>query len=233
MGLSESDFVKIKDVVADLFKNELLKLVLDKVEVMLSEKFEARIVQNADSIKRLKEAVKRNSATINTLNPDKYNFQKLQGDISDIRSAADMQEQALRNSNIRIFGIERHEGEIIRELVLKLFCDKIKVNIKDSDIQNCYRVSARNRTDNEPPAILVSFFTDVARLAVLKNRKQLKSTGINIKEDLTKFRRELLKAAVDKFSRKRAWCLNGNIYVKHNNVVHRLAKFEDLDKLSA
>lgn len=229
MGLSDSDFVKIKDVVAELFKNELLQLVLDKVEGMLSEKFEARIVQNTDSIKRLKEAVKRNSASINTLNAEKCNLQKLQDDISDIRSAADMQEQALRNCNIRIFGIKRHEGENIRELVLKLFNDKIKVNIKESDIQNCYRVSAKNSSDNEPPAILVRFSTDVARLAVMKNRKQLKSTGVNIKEDLTKFRRDLLKAAVDKFTRKKAWCLNGNVYVKHNNIVHRLVKFKDLD----
>lgn len=229
MGLSDSDFVKIKDVVAELFKNELLQLVLDKVEGMLSEKFEARIVQNADSIKRLKETVKRNCMSINTLNAEKCNLQKLQGDMGDIRNALDIQEQALRSCNVRVFGIKRHEGEDIREIVLKLFNDKIKVNIKETDIQNCYRVSAKNRSDNEPPAILVRFSTNVARSAVMKNRKQLKSTGVNVKEDLTKFRRDLLKAAVNKFTSKKAWCLNGNVYVKHNNVVHRLVKFNDLD----
>lgn len=98
-------------------------------------------------------------------------------------------------------------------------------------ISSCYRIVAKNSQSNRPPAVLVKFIDVNKRDSILKCRKELRSSKIFIKEDLTSDRLKLLSAAINKYTRQNAWCLHGHIYVKSDGVIHRLDDIESLERI--
>lgn len=114
--------------------------------------------------------------------------------------------------------------------MLNIFNNTLKINIVNSEIKKCHRIVSKTTRD-KPPAVLVRFSTDTAKVSVLRNRKFLKGGELQIKEDLTKMRLFLLDRAIRKFTYKDSWVLNGNIYVRFNKTVHRIYDESDLDKL--
>lgn len=188
--------------------------VADRVVQIITERFQSQFEEQRKTADLLQREI-----------------ESLKADNIKLMTTMDAHEQAARSSNIRILGVPKADNEDVRKRTLEIFTKKLKVNIKDSDIGRCYRVSAKNPVPDKQPAILVSFNGDACRAKVLKNRKELKNSGILIKEDLTKMRLALLNSAIEKFSYKNAWCLNGNIYVKCDSVVHRVNNEQDLDNL--
>jgi len=213
MGLSTTDLREIKTTIVSTFNDKFLQEIAEKVLKMVETKIEEQINKQNKII-------------------DEYHkkINILVGENQSLKRKMDDQEQAARGLNIRIFGLQSQDGEDLRTEVTSLFTRKLKVNVENGDIQNCYRVNAKIPTD-KPAAVLVRFFTDAARISVLKNRKNLKKTGIHIKEDLTKVRLSLLDAAIKKFTSKNAWVLNGNVYVKTNDVVQRVTQISDFNGL--
>lgn len=239
MGLTVGDIEKVLDVKLAAFKEEILKDLERKLDQRVQENIrsEVTVLENALQVmnERLKAVDDRNSK---------------------LELSLDRNEQSSRNLNVRIFGVQQvEEKEDLQKVLMDIFA-KVKCNIKASDIKNCYRIAAKNRSESDnkrltrsqsgggtisagnndncndkPPAILVRFYTDVARKSVFVKRKQLAGMGIRIREDLTKFRLSLLARAVEKLGSKCAWCLYGNIYVKLGDVVHRIADFGTLDGL--
>jgi len=209
MGLTNADIEKIKSI----FNDQFLSVIAEKVVFIIEKSFE-------DKIKKQNEAISQLHNEILSLKNSKASMEQL----------LEKQEQASRNLNIRIFGIAKEENENLRAKTLEFFNKKLKVNIKDQHIKKCHRVLSKNPGD-KPPAILVTFHSDAERKAVLSSRKMLKSTNIQIKEDLTKTRLMLLSAAVNRFSFKNAWCLNGVVYVKCQSGVHRVNNSEELENL--
>lgn len=209
MVLSEGDIEKIKGIFTDRFLNS----IAERVTQILDKKYNARLKEQEQRIALMEQEIK-----------------NLRESKQEMQNCIDSQEQAHRNLNIRMFGIPAENNENLRTKILDIF-KRMKIdNINNSHIKKCHRVVSKIPTD-KPPAVLVRFNSDTERTAVLKNRKYLKSTGVQIKEDLTKTRLTLLTSATEKYSNKNAWCLNGVIYVKLGDVVHRINCEKDLQNL--
>ena len=209
MVLTRTDLEDIKRIIAeqimsifnDQFKNKLIGSLLNKID----EKYEERF------FKCEKELVVINKQ-----------LETIQGENKVLKTMLDNQEQYSRNRNIRIFGLPPNEGENLQISVLDIFNGKMKLDVTAADIKSIHRVKSKNPTADKPPAVLVEFREVNKRSTVLKQRKTLKSSGLVIKEDLTKMRLSIFSEAVKKFSANNVWCLNGNIYVKSAGVVHRI-----------
>lgn len=215
MGLSTAELREIKSAVISVFNDKFLQEIADKVAGMVEKRFEAQLAAQEEEIRTIRTKI-----------------QSLEDENKRLRADVDNQEQIQRNLNVRIFGIAAEPDENLQSKIMDLFTNKLKVNIPNSDIANCYRVQSKTPTPR-PPAVLVRFSTESFRASVLKNRNNLKNSGIHIKEDLTKPRLALFKRAVEVFSVNNSWVLNGNIYIKCNNKVHRISSETDLLKLKS
>lgn len=237
MGLSSADLDKIKSVIVTVFKEEIMKELEINIDKRLKDKMDEEMIP----LKNTQEKLTREISELKIKN-------------RSLEKMVDRQEQASRGLNIRLFGVVQEKEGDLREVILNIFNNKMQCDIRDCDIKTCYRVATKNSGENDirrvtrshsqnsnseggkgdgrkPPAILVRFANDRSRTAVLKNRKNLKSTGIVIKEDLTRFRLSLLSKAVEEYTGKNAWCLHGNIYIRTGDVVHRIEDFEKLGSI--
>lgn len=206
MVLSENDIEKIKGIFTDRF----LQNVAEKVAQIMDKRYANKFKEQEKCISNLQQEVN-----------------KLKSANREMANALDNQEQASRNCNVRIFGVPADNNEDLRLKIQNVF-KQMKVNINTSQIKKCHRIRSKTPGD-KPPAVLVRFFNDTDRLTVLKNRKNLKSTGVQVREDLTKNRLTLLSMATNKFTTKNAWCSNGVIYIKVQDVVHRINNRDELD----
>lgn len=222
MVLKKSDLDEIRKIIQEesqaLFTQDFLAGIVESAVNSINKKFEKRFVEHESRIDSLNKE-------ISSLKVCNNNLQK----------QLDVQEQFSRSLNIRIFNVPQQKHEDLYKLVLDIFNVKMKIlNVSDMDIKKCYRVFAKlpSASNPRPPAILVRFTSDKMRAMILKNRMTLKSSGINIQEDLTQFRLKLFENAVKKFSKEKVWCHNCNIYVKYNDKVYRIDEDSDLNKIN-
>lgn len=199
MGLSSEDIDKIKKIFSDKFLNSVAERVVNILENSFLAKVNSRINEQDDAIAKLKQEV----CTLRKSN-------------QSMEAVIDQQEQTSRNLNVRVFGVSVKSNENLRSRVLDVFNNNMGLHIEDWHISKCYRVAAKNPGD-KPPAILIKFISDVQRSAVLRNCKQLKSSGIVIKEDLTKFRLLLVSTAIKRFTNKKVWTTNGMVYIRKDD----------------
>lgn len=125
---------------------------------------------------------------------------------------ADDLEQYTRRNNIRIFGLPESDSENIDDVVINLFNEKLNVNITPSEIDRCHRLGKKTNNKSNRP-VIVKFTSYRSRHLVFATKKSLKGSGITIREDLTKSRLALLKAAADKVTFKNAWTSDGRVIV--------------------
>lgn len=138
--------------------------------------------------------------------------------IDKLEVTQDENEQQARLNNLRIYGIPEPENETQEQTehqLLKMFKNKLKLDIKTSDIDRCYRIGVHKRDITRP--IFVRFISFKNRSSVFQNKKMLKNTGFVIKEDLTRIRSSLLKKAVEKYGTKNVWTQNGKVFYSSNN----------------
>ena len=136
-------------------------------------------------------------------------------------------EQYQRNYNVRIYGItdEKDESNVkCEEKLLKLFKEKLKIEVKSEDIDIAHRIGKfiEEQDDETPPnprTIICRFVHKKTKNLVLQNRRKLKKTQtdtscIVIKEDLTKYHQQLLAKCIDRY--ETAWARDGRIFIKEN-----------------
>lgn len=214
MGLSSEDLDKIKKIFTDKFLQSIADKVANIIENNLVTKFDNKIKNHEEHITQLEAEVS-----------------LLKKSNRSMEAVIDQQEQASRNLNVRIFGVPLGNNEDVRVKVLHIFCDKMNLRIEDCHISKCYRIAAKKPND-KPPAILVNFVSDIQRSAVLRNCKLLKSTGIVVKEDLTKLRLRIMEEAVKKFTGRKVWSTNGRVFIrKCDGSVQRVDSVADLLKI--
>lgn len=211
---------------------DIARIMEDKIKTALSDETFLNKIVHSVCIK-MEETLKTQEGEIKQLNSQ---LEDIKRDNRKLEKEIDRNQQFSRNLNIRIFGLKQEKDiENTREVVLNLISEKMKIkSIKDNDIKKCYRIQAKNINSDiprapRPPAVLVRFYSDNIRAEILKNRKFLKSSGISIKEDLTKLRLALLESANKVFSKANVWSYNGNIYCKHKNELHRLEEESDIN----
>jgi hypothetical protein len=124
-------------------------------------------------------------------------------------------EQYQRRNNLRIFGIPESSGEDTDKIVMDLCKEKLKLEITSDRIERSHRVGAGPTpagSDTRPRAILVRFTSYRDRRAVFVEKRQLKGTGIVVREDLTRKRMELFRSATQKFGHRSVWTVDGRIH---------------------
>lgn len=156
-----------------------------------------------------------------------------------LRTKLNSTEQFSRRLNIRISGVREDNKEDVSRKVLTVLKERLKVDVNSSDIDCCYRVRRNtNRRDSsgggdgKNRAVLVRFTSYRAKLAVMKNRKNLKGSGYVLYEDLTKDNHRLYRDCVEKLDRRRVWTKEGKVYVRVDGTVHRVKNSEHLSQIN-
>lgn len=176
---------------------------------------------------------KKISALNSELNKLKQENRNLKEACVNYENKVDDLEQYTRRNNIRIFGLPESKAECIEDSVENLFRDKLNVNIPVCDIDRCHRLGKPNNNSARP--VIVKFISYRVRQKVFQEKKKLKDSGITIREDLTKPRLSLLKEAVEKYSYKNVWTMDGRITVhvtsRGKNYKYYITKRDDFDKI--
>lgn len=142
-------------------------------------------------------------------------------------------EQNYRNRGIRVYGVKESKNENTTKVITDLLKQKIKLNIKETKIESCYRIGKVQR--DKPRVIFVYFGRLDIKKNVFSNKKNLKGSGIVIREDLTKDKVKILKMALDKVGENgKVWTNDGRIFVKSNNSesILKINAKEDVEMLN-
>lgn len=140
-------------------------------------------------------------------------------------------EQYNKRKNIRILGLPAKRGENLFDVIKGLFKDRLKIDVGNDDIDDCYRVINKNVHTDESKAIIVKFISFHVKQKVLQSKKLLKGSKIYIYEDLTKQRHNTLSTAINKFGSRNVWTVDGKIKVKYGGKIHTLKSDLDLQTL--
>lgn len=123
----------------------------------------------------------------------------------------DKQQQYSRRNNLRIFGLPVVPSEDTEEVVLNLFKSNMQLNLEKNMLDRVHRLG---KVRDNKQQIIVKFISYRYRSLVLKNRKNLKGSGIYIAEDLTTNRIKLYKEAQTKYGKEHVWTNDGAIWVR-------------------
>ena len=108
-----------------------------------------------------------------------------------------------------------------------------RVLAENKDLKTVYRVKSKISVPDKPAAVVVQIDNNSVRASVFKQRKMLAKSKIIVREDLTQKTLSLLKAARNKFTSKNSWYVRGSVFVKCNNIVHRVTDQKHLDQLNS
>ena len=147
-------------------------------------------------------------------------------EIQQLHVAINDLEQYSRRSHLRIHGLRVPENAECKNAV----CNFVKENLRrpdgnpiclsPEDIDAAHPLPARkNDSANQnqkkrPPSLIVRFFARDTRDKILRARKQLKSSGVSITEDLTNENLALLKRLQTSSEYDSCWAWMGKIYAK-------------------
>jgi len=143
-------------------------------------------------------------------------------------------EQHVRANSIRISGIKdekSNEGtdETIKKVV-NLCSSKLGLKINQEEIDTAHRIG-RFR-DGKNRNIICKFVRRQTKFQVIKQRPKLKSSGVVIREDITRTNQELLDRAYQCSEIKSTWSSKGKLKVKtiHGDVL-QIKDHQELDKI--
>lgn len=145
--------------------------------------------------------------------------------IGVLESKIDDLEQYQRRQCLRVFGVSETDGEDTDKLAIDV-AKKIGVDLSVNDIDRSHRIG-RKETDRPRP-VIVKFVSYRKRNELFRSKKNLRGTGIVIREDLTKKRHALLQEAITKFGLKNVWTQDGAIIVKIGDTKRRVTQRADL-----
>ncbi|CAG9812626.1 unnamed protein product [Phaedon cochleariae] len=203
MALSTKDFQKlIKEAMKAIITDQcFMESLVKSVSEHLNEKIDEVLTKQQEKLKEVEEKVT-----------------ALSKENSVLKLKLEKQEQYHVKNCIRIYGVEESEDEVTDDIVHNLMNKtlKIKINVAQNT-EFSYRVGPKtaktsNAANKKPRAILVRFCNYRDKLKVIESRKNLKSSGVVIREELTKVKSELLRTAINKYSSKNVWTWNGEVF---------------------
>lgn len=192
--------------------NQITEILIGSVIEKLKEKFqyyENKINSLEKELAELKSFTEENEIK----NPNDSSQKILQEKVDNI------QQQAKRN-NIRLMCVPEDRGEQLNYKVMKLFKEKLNMDIKPHDILATYRVGSSK--NDRPRHIVVNLRENSVKMNIYKNKKLLKGTGFVMKEDLTPSRLLAFQKASERYGFKNVWTVNGTIFVKNNSGVQKI-----------
>ena len=161
-----------------------------------------------------------------------------QGTIDNVRSAKIQSvnnNQYARRTNIVVYGVDesREEREYTSQTVKRLIKEKLNITLKADDIEVSHRLG--QRTLNKKRPIVVRFRFRDTKFDIMKQRKNLKGSGVVFGEDLCPEMRDLQKEIKNCPLVKDSWAWNGKLFAEDKSgQVHRIQYGSDWkDNLSA
>ena len=130
-----------------------------------------------------------------------------------------------RRQCLRVFGVTEEVGEDT-DIICMEVGKRIGVNVEVSDIDRSHRIGKKDV--GKPRPIIIKFLSYRKRNEMFRNKRQLKGSGITIREDLTKQRHLLLKECIQKYGLPNVWTMDGVIIVKQGDVKHRISCKDDM-----
>lgn len=213
MGLSRSEKAEIIELI-----KETLTTLTEDITLKISNEVSKKIEQKIASIFASYE--------------DK--ILHLEKEYTALSNKMDALEQYTRSNTIRVYGIPERNNEDTRAVVITSLAGKMNCAIEGQLIDRCHRIRVKNSNvaTNKAPPIIVKFVSCTAKDVILKNRRQLKGSGITIAEDLTGYRYKLFRMAIDKIGPKNVWIYNGNIFARYKGNRIAVTTTDDLQLLS-
>lgn len=199
---------KILEKFNDRWMESLITKICEKVEISFKDRFDKQERQ----IVKLEKQVS-----------------SLKSDIEQLQINNDKLEQYSRKNDIRIFGLKEKRNENIVEETYSFFKQKLGAQIERADIREVNRIG-KNMENRDRP-IIVKFMKESSKNEVFYKKKQLKGTGITMREDLTKARLDLIKVAIEQFESKNVWTQGGRVFVFAQNRKHVVNNIEDINNL--
>lgn len=144
--------------------------------------------------KRMEEDANERKELLNDSKEMKNSLGKILKEVEGVRketahntSRIDILERDIRKRNIIIFGIPEKERENMRDLenIVTEVSKKLKVEIKLEEIDHVSRMG-KNREEGKNRGIMVGLTTQRKKMEIIRNKKELKDTGIYVKEHFTK-----------------------------------------------
>lgn len=170
----------------------------------------------------LQHTIAENTAVIanlkNTLEEKEKSLEALQSKVDDL-------EQYQRRQCLRIFGVEEESGEDTDVKAIEV-AKKIGVELAVSDIDRSHRVGAKS---DRPRAIILKFVSYRKRSEVFTKKRNLKGSGITVREDLTMCRYRLLQDAIQKYGFRNVWTIDGAVIAKVGDDKRRIKCARDIN----
>uniref|UniRef100_A0A1Y1JWB7 L1 transposable element RRM domain-containing protein n=1 Tax=Photinus pyralis TaxID=7054 RepID=A0A1Y1JWB7_PHOPY len=212
------------------------KSQIDDIQDILSSKikelFKTEEFLNIISTSVADVVLKNASKEIEELNAKVIHLERenksLQKEVVILKKEMDSLEQCSRRRCLRIFGIKESGSDDPENLVLGVFNGQLKLALQPNDIERVHRIGPKLPNNQKPRPIIVLFHSYKIRQAVFSSKKLLKNSGITIREDLTKYRLQLLQTAAKKFSAHNTWTIDGKIFVKYNGKIKAINTSEDI-----
>lgn len=219
-NFTEMDEKKLKSVVKDIL-NEFLQpfkkaMQSDLAEIKKSLQF---VSDNFDDQKKTIDTI------LLEMRKLKEENNSLQIKVKEMEQQMSVSEQKEKECNLIITGVPKQEDE--PKTVIKKLFKAMKVEVRETDIQDVYRIAKR---ENAP--ILIKFSNRELRLKLQKRIKEIRGikvnecgllggdTNIYLNEDLTRFNQLLFKRTRE-FKKinglKAAYVRNGKIYLKKSD----------------
>ena len=143
--------------------------------------------------------------------------------------------QYARRTNIIVYGVEEsvEDKDNTGQTVKGIIKDKLNISLKSDDIEVSHRLG--QRTLNKKRPIVVRFRFRDTKFDIMKQRKNLKGSGVVFGEDLCPEMRDLQKEIKNFPLVKDSWAWNGKLFAKDkNDKVHHIQYGSNWkDKLSA
>lgn len=212
---------KPEDDIQTIVKTSVLKLcnsedfinqITQTIVNTLSENYEKRI-----------KALEDENANI------KSRLQTLEEMNKNIIAKYDKFDSALKRKSLRIYGLKETKDENCSKTTLDLITKKMEIKMESYNIESCYRVGKYDPNKVRP--IYIKFVRLDNKREIFKNKKKLKGTGIVIREELTKEKLEIVKAALNLIGDEgNVWTDGGNVFGKIGEHVIRINSRKDLEK---
>lgn len=189
----------------------MLQLLKDSVREAIVSELKVTIDRNTEVIRQLELSLQERDNKI----------LKLEQQLSE---KTDSLEQYQRRQCLRIFGIPEQDGEDTDNIAIDV-ASKIGVKLETCDIDRSHRVGKKS---DRPRPVIVKFISYRKRREVFQNKKQLKGSGITVREDLTQIRYKLLKDCITKFGVTNVWTIDGAIHVKNGDTKRIITRASDM-----
>lgn len=192
-------------------------------EVIATQKsIEASLAARMDEFeKRLSHSSTSQSPDLKSLSSEFKEFKEsvgsiltlLRSQLTFLTTEVDELDNYNRRNALLFCGIEESDSKDVQASVVQIIREKLSLaNFEQSSLLVVHRLGTQ--TGQRPRPILVRFQSLQERNNIWRNKKSLKSSGVVIREFLTKTRQAIFGSARAHFGMTACWTKDGAVYVK-------------------